>query len=200
MSVHVIDDDEDVRESLAMALGARGLSVRTYASAEDFRVRLVTAPAGCVIADVMMPGMTGLELLGLLAPRREEFPTIIVTGRGNVPMAVEALKGGAIDFFEKPVDPGVLFEAVQTALHRMRDQQAHRLERVDYRRRRAQLSPREREVLDRLVGGWSNKMIAREFSLSPRTVEAYRANLMAKMQAKTLSDLVRMGLLADELD
>lgn len=193
--VHVIDDDADVRDALTATLSVRGLAVQAYPSAQPFLDRLEQAIPGCVVTDVQMPGISGLDLLRALEDRLLAFPVIVLTGQADVPMAVEALKGGASDFLEKPVDGDALCAAVQAALARSADGAQQAAERAEVQRRVDALSPRERDVLGGLVAGQANKEIARNLGISPRTVEAYRASLMIKMQAESLSELVRMSLL-----
>jgi len=195
--VHVIDDDPAVRDSLAALMAATGHGVRTYESAQAFLDRLPTAQAGCVITDVQMPGMTGLELLRRMQGRLADYPTIVLTGAADVPLAVEALKAGASDFIEKPFEAEVLVRAVRTALQKLADKAQRSGEEATYAQRMAALSARERDILRGLLAGSSNKTIARELEISPRTVENYRANVMMKMQASSLSELVRMALLTD---
>jgi two-component system response regulator FixJ len=196
--VHVIDDDDAVRDSLAALLTATGHAVRTYPSAEAFLERLPTAGRGCVITDVQMPQMSGIELLRRMEGQLDEFPVIVLTGRADVPLAVEALKAGAQDFIEKPFEPAVILAAVRTALQRLARQAERGGQQADYAQRMQALSARERDVLRGLLAGWSNKTIARELDISPRTVENYRANVMMKMQASSLSELVRMTLITDK--
>ena len=196
--VHVIDDDEAVRDSLAMLLDAVGFSVTAHVSAAAFLDRLDRAPSGCIVTDVCMPEVSGLDLLRRLSDRLAQFPVIVLTGEADVPMAVEALKNGARDFIEKPYPPDAIIEAVSRALERMQADTGREMQRVETARRIAALSAREREVLQGLLDGASNKEIARELGISPRTVEAYRANLMMKMGADSLSELVRMALEARE--
>jgi two-component system, LuxR family, response regulator FixJ len=194
--VHVIDDDEAMRQSLAFLLGTAGMEVETYESAEAFLAVAPTIKAGCVVTDVRMPGLSGVELLRQLRDRKFAIPVIIITGHGDVPLAVEAMKIGAADFLEKPFDDEILLASVRSALDRL-DQDHKRLaERSDIESRLAALSNRERDVLEGLVAGLANKQIAYDLGISPRTIEIYRANLMTKMQAASLSDLVRMALIA----
>jgi two-component system, LuxR family, response regulator FixJ len=194
--VHVIDDDEAMRQSLAFLLGTAGMEVETYESAEAFLAVAPTIKAGCVVTDVRMPGLSGVELLRQLRDRKFAIPVIIITGHGDVPLAVEAMKIGAADFLEKPFDDVILLASVRSALDRL-DQDHKRLaERSDIESRLAALSNRERDVLEGLVAGLANKQIAYDLGISPRTIEIYRANLMTKMQAASLSDLVRMALIA----
>jgi two-component system, LuxR family, response regulator FixJ len=195
-TVYVIDDDEAVRESLAFLLASARVPVRTFDSAQAFLASLADLDPGCVITDVRMPGMDGLELLQQLRAKRVQLPVIVVTGHGDVPMAVEAMKIGAADFLEKPFDDDVLLASVRAALNR-HEKDAHReAERKQVLDRMAALSTRERQVFDALVQGHPNKVIAFDLGISPRTVEIYRANVMTKMHANSLSDLVRMGLVA----
>lgn len=196
--VHVIDDDEAVRDALAALLRSAGHQVETYPSAVHFLHGLERARPGCVVTDVRMPQMTGLELLRRLQAREATFPVIVLTGEADVPMAVEALKGGAADFIQKPFEDEVILSSIGGALSRLQDGIHRRSEGAAYARRIADLSTRQRQVLEGIVAGRSNKMIAIELGISPRTVEVYRANIMAKMQADSLSELVRMALLAEE--
>lgn len=192
--VHVIDDDDAVRDSLAMLLDAVGFQVTAYASATAFLDGLDGAPSGCIVTDVCMPEVSGLDLLRRLSDRLGQFPVIVLTGEADVPMAVEALKNGARDFIEKPYPPDAIIAAVRQALARMEADSSRDAQRSATAQRIAALSAREREVLQGLLDGASNKEIARDLGISPRTVEAYRANLMMKMGADSLSELVRMAL------
>lgn len=196
--VHVIDDDDAVRDALSVLLGSAGLAVRSYSSAPAFLSGLDRLNRGCVITDVQMPEMTGLELLSQLTGRSNDFPVIVLTGLGDVPMAVEALKNGASDFIEKPFDSQVLLTAVQNALTRLQTQQTRSNAVADYAQRIEGLTARERDVLKGIVAGASNKEVARELGISPRTVESYRASIMVKMQAGSLSELVRMVLRVED--
>ena len=195
--VHVIDDDVDVRQSLAFLLSTAGLAVRIHESAVAFLKALPDAQQGCVVTDIRMPEMDGLELQRRLAELKAGFPVIVMTGHGDVPMAVEAMKAGAVDFIEKPFDDETLLSAIRSALDRhVRDRE--REERVATIRKRLEaLSNRERDVLRGLAAGKANKVIAYDLGISARTVEVYRANVMTKMQADSLSELVRMVLLAE---
>ena len=197
--VHVIDDDEALRESLAFLLETAHFEVRTYDSALRFLEALRHAEPGCIITDVRMPGMSGLELLRQLATLESTFAVIVITGHGDIPLAVEAMKLGAVDFLEKPFDDNALIAAVRSALSRRERDLERDSEKLEIHSRIAALSNRERQVLEGLVAGHANKTIAFDLGISPRTVEIYRANLMTKMQASSLSDLVRMTLMAGML-
>jgi len=194
--VHVIDDDEAVRQSLVFLLGTAGLEVRTYDSATAFLDALPNVVAGCVITDVRMPVVGGLELLRRLRKLKLAVPVIVITGHGDVPLAVEAMKMGAADFLEKPFDDEALLASVRSALNALDRDRKREVERSEIKTRLSGLSSREREVLEGLVAGQANKQIAHALGISPRTIEIYRANLMTKMQAASLSDLVRMAMIA----
>ncbi len=195
--VHVIDDDAGVRQSLAFLLTASGFTVRVHESAVAFLAVLPEAREGCVITDIRMPQMNGLELQRRLGELGAGLPVIVMTGHGDVPLAVEAMKAGAVDFIEKPFDDEVLLSAVRAALARRARESARDARALEIQGRIKRLSARERDVLDRLVAGKANKVIAFELGISPRTVEIYRANVMTKMQADSLSELVRMALIED---
>lgn len=192
--VHVIDDDDAVRDSLVTLLDASGFEVSAYASATLFLDGIETTPSGCVVTDVCMPQMSGLDLLRELSDRLPLFPVIVLTGEADVPMAVEALKNGALDLIEKPYSAETIVAAVRQAMTQLAVHSDRESRRSEAAERMAALSAREREVLAGVVKGHSNKEIARELGISPRTVEAYRANLMMKMDADSLSDLVRMAI------
>jgi two-component system, LuxR family, response regulator FixJ len=198
--VHVIDDDEAVRESLSFLLRTANVTVRTYDSALAFLNAVGEPGSGCIIADVRMPDMTGIELLGRLRANKIGIPVIVITGHGDVPLAVEAMKAGAADFLEKPFDDDIILTAVRAALSRYHDDSRRELERAEIDKKLQILSRRELQVLEGLVNGLPNKTIAYEHSISPRTVEVYRANVMTKMQAKSLSELVRMALIGGVLN
>jgi len=193
--VHVIDDDEAVRHSLAFLLATAGIDVQTYDSATGFLDVAPELNAGCIITDVRMPELSGIDLLRRLRELKLAVPVIVITGHGDVPLAVEAMKIGAIDFLEKPFDEEVLLASVRFALNAVDREQKREAERSEIEGRLAGLSNRERDVLEGLVAGHANKQIAYDLGISPRTIEIYRANLMTKMRAASLSDLVRMALI-----
>jgi len=197
--VHLIDDDDGVRQSLAFLLTTAGLAVRVHESAAAFLKMLPKAQPGCIVTDVRMPEIDGLELQRRLQAAGAKFPVIIMTGHGDVPLAVQAMKAGAIDFIEKPFDDERMISAIRAALD-LHDKQGYRdAEIAETQARLRTLSPRERDVLDGLLAGHPNKVIAHELGLSPRTVEVHRANVMTKMRTGSLSELVRMALVAGVL-
>ena len=197
--VHVIDDDDAMRESLAFLLKAAKVDVATYESADAFLAALQGLKGGCVVTDVRMPGMSGLDLLKRLREMKNPIPVIVITGHGDVPLAVEAMKFGASDFLEKPFDDDVLLSAVRAALSDDAASQEDQALRAAVLQRLESLSARERQVLEGLVAGHPNKTIAYDLGISPRTIEIYRANVMTKMEASSLSELVRMALNAGVL-
>ncbi len=192
---HVIDDDDDARESLAFLLSTADVPTETYPSARAF-LEVAEEVAGVVVTDVRMPEIDGLELVRRLKAQGVTLPVIVMTGHGDVPLAVEAMKAGVIDFIEKPYDDETMLGAIRAAMSRRDESQTRSDERAELGRRIESLSPRERQVLDGLVAGKANKVIAYDLDISPRTVEIYRAHVMTKMQAQSLSELVRMALLA----
>ena len=194
--VHIVDDDEAVRQSLAFLLSSTGLAVRLYDSAAAFLDGFQGAQEGCLITDLRMPGMTGLELLHELKAKACVLPAIVITGHGDVPLAVEAMKAGAIDFIEKPFDEEAILSAVRSALDHAQREERGGEDRAAVAAKLASLSERERQVLEGLISGHPNKTIAYNLGISPRTVEVYRSNLMTKMEAKSLSELIRMAILA----
>jgi two-component system, LuxR family, response regulator FixJ len=193
--VHVIDDDDAARDSLAFLLKTDNFSVHAYESARAFLDALPVREAACVITDVRMPEMTGLELLRQLRARGNSWPVIVMTGQADVPVAIEAIKSGAVDFIEKPYDADVLLAAVRAALGGQTGN-AGNAQRIDTQRRLAALSPQERQVVEALVEGRPNKTIAYDLGLNAHTIEVHRASVMTKMQANSLSHLVRMVLLS----
>lgn len=194
--VHVIDDDEAMRDSLCFLLGTSGLAVRAFPSASAFLEALPGVGDGCVVTDIRMPGMSGLELVRVLRGMRPDLPVVVMTGHGDIPMAVEAMKSGVVDFLEKPFHEDAMIGAVRRALDGARNPARPAADSGPVLERMDSLAPRERQVLDGLVAGKPNKVIAFDLGISVRTVEVYRANVMTKMQAASLSELVRMVLLA----
>lgn len=192
--VHIIDDDAAVRDSLRFMLESADRSVRDYDSAQALLAKLGEIEPGCIITDVRMPGMNGLELIAKLKEKGAAHPVIVLTGHADVALAVEAMKAGVVDFLEKPFNEGALLKAVELALERSKDQTHRSAEQAEIEMRIARLTPRELDVFEAIVAGESNKSAAIKLGISPRTIEIYRANVMEKMQAGTLSDLVRMAL------
>ena len=194
--VYVIDDDDSARHSLEFLLDVAGIRVRSFPSADVFLKASPPLANSCVITDVRMPGMSGVELVEALRARGVGAPFIIITGHADVPLAIRAMKAGAADFIEKPFDEHAILSAIRRALADSAEDEEFARERHEINERLALLSKREREVVDGLVAGKANKIIAYDLEISPRTVEVYRANAMMKMQARTLSDLVRMSTIA----
>jgi two-component system response regulator FixJ len=194
--VHVVDDDDAVRDSLSFVLEMHNLAVRTYPSGEAFLEQVGSAAEGCLVTDVRMPGMSGLDLVRRLKDLASELPVIMITGHGDVPLAVEAMRAGVVDFLEKPFENEALLKSIDLAL----EVRAGRAQEGDQRRRFEQLltglSPRETDVLRGVIAGKMNKIIAHELGISIRTVEVYRANVMSKTNANSLSELVRMAMVA----
>ena len=197
-SVYVIDDDPAMRDSLDFLLVAAGFSVRIFESAQVFLNELQGLEVGCVVTDIRMPGMDGMELLRQLngASGVRRLPIIVMTGHGDVPLAVEAMKLGALDFLEKPFEDDSLIGMIEIALSQNDGGSRSDAVTAEMAVRVASLTQRERQVMQGLVSGQSNKVIAREYDISPRTVEVYRANVMTKMQAGNLSELVRFAIRA----
>ena len=192
--VYVIDDDDAMRDSLDFLLSSANFHVSLFESASNFLDALATIDFGCVVSDVRMPGIDGIELLKRLKAGGSLFPVVIMTGHGDVPLAVEAMKLGAMDFLEKPFEDDRLIGMIETALKQAEPSIKSEAVTIEIQSRLASLSPRERQVMDGLVAGLSNKLIAREYDISPRTIEVYRANVMTKMQAASLSELVRLAM------
>ena len=197
--IHLIDDDEALRESVAFLLRAADFEVKGFSSAQAFLASLPDASLSCVITDVRMPDMSGIELIRRLKDLKVDVPVIVITGHGDVALAVEAMKLGATDFFEKPFNDDLLLASVRGALQEQAHNTKRHAERAEIEQRLARLSAREKDVLTGLIEGRANKQIAFDLGISPRTVEIYRANLMTKMQADSLSDLVRMALIVEML-
>ncbi len=193
-TVYVIDDDPAMRDSLDFLLDSAGFKVTLFDSALSFLDAIPGLGFGCVVSDVRMPGLDGIDLLKRLKDDKKLLPVIIMTGHGDIPLAVEAMKLGAIDFLEKPFEDERLLTTISTALSRAVDERKGEAVAADIASRIAALSPRERQVMDGLVAGLSNKLIARDYNISPRTIEVYRANVMTKMQAGSISELVRLAM------
>ena len=196
--VHVVDDDAAVRDSVAFLLSSDGLDARSYEGAAALLARSGGLETGCIVTDIRMPEMNGLEMVVELKRRGVPHPVIVLTGHADVALAVRAMKAGVVDFLEKPFEDEALLRAVRAALSRSEDTAVREKERAEIAQRVEQLTAREREVFDAVVAGDSNKAAALKLGISPRTVEIYRANVMTKMQADTLSDLVRMALQLDQ--
>jgi len=194
--VYVIDDDEAMRDSLNFLLDSADFNVTLFETALSFLDALPGLDFGCVVSDVRMPGLDGIELLKRMKAGNSTFPIVIMTGHGDVPLAVEAMKLGAVDFLEKPFEDDRLIGMIQTALSESESGSKSEALSADMAARVASLTQRERQVMQGLVTGQSNKTIAREYDISPRTVEVYRANVMTKMQAGNLSELVRFAIRA----
>lgn len=194
--VHLIDDDEAVRTSLSFVLEMADLPNRAYGSAQEFLDAAGSLDSGCIVTDVRMPGMSGIELVRKLRERGDSIPVIVITGHGDVPLAVEAMRAGAMDFIEKPFEHDVLLASIRSALNAHARTDEDRAERRRFEQMLTGLSGRERDVLRGVIAGKLNKVIAFELGISPRTVEVYRANVMSKTGASGLSELVRIALLA----
>jgi two-component system response regulator FixJ len=194
-TVFIVDDDAAIRDSLRMMLEMSGYTVRDFASAQSF-LSDGDLQGGCLIVDVRMPGMGGLELQEELARRKATIPVIVITGHGDVPLAVRAMRAGAMDFVEKPFDEERMLQSVADALAAGQRAQSRAAEAQEARDLLNQLTPREREILDQLVKGHANKVVAHQLGISPRTVEIHRASIMEKLQARNLSNVVRTALAA----
>ena len=194
LTVFVVDDEEEVRDAMKRLMNSVGLTVETFASAEDFLAQFDPARPGCLLLDVRMKGMSGLDLQKRLALEEVQPLIIIITGHGDVPMAVRAVKAGAVDFIEKPFNEQVLLDCVHRAIELDGEQRGRVLQLADISARLECLTPRESEILDLVIAGKRNKVIADELGISQSTVESHRARVMEKMQAGSLSDLMRMML------
>lgn len=194
-TVHIVDDEEPVRKSLAFLLTMAGFTVRVHESATTFVEAAPSIRNGCLVTDLRMPDMSGVELLRQLGAMPAHIPSIVITGHGDVPMAVAAMKAGALDFIEKPFEDEVLIEAIKRAAAKLSSEPGGE-DVAAIRARLERLSEREREVLSGVVAGLPNKTIAYDLDISPRTVEVHRANVMSKMEARSLPELVRMALAA----
>lgn len=193
-TVFVVDDDDAMRNSLEWLIETEGHRVETFGSAQAFLDAYYPGRSGCLLLDVRMPGMSGLELQEHLRQQQIRIPVVIITGHGDVPMAVKAMKAGALDFIEKPFDDDTLLATIQRALEIDASQRLQQAGRAEYATRLAQLTPREHEVMLMVTDGKSNKEIANELGVSAKTVEAHRARVMEKMEAHSLAELVRMVL------
>lgn len=198
--IYVIDDDDAMRDSLNFLLDSSGYSVTLFDDAQRFLEALPDLAFGCIVSDVRMPGIDGIELLKRMKAQHSPFPILIMTGHGDVPLAVEAMKLGAVDFLEKPFEDDRLIAMIETAIRQAEPAAKSEAIAQDLAARVASLSPRERQVMEGLVAGLSNKLIAREYDISPRTIEVYRANVMTKMEASSLSELVRLAMRAGMLN
>lgn len=194
--VHIVDDEEPVRKSLAFLLTMAGFTARVHESATRFLAAAPGLGKSCLVTDLRMPDMSGLELLTRLGEAGAMLPTIVISGHGDVPMAVAAMKAGALDFIEKPFEDEVLVAAIKRAAERIGQAAPAADDAAGIHERIAQLTERERQVLEAVVAGLPNKTIAYDLEISPRTVEVHRANVMSKMQARSLPELVRMTLAA----
>lgn len=194
--VHVVDDDPAIRDSLAFLLDTADLVSRTYESAAALLAEAANLAPGCIVTDVRMPDMNGLEMVRRLSEMGVRHPVIVMTGHADVPLAIEAVRAGVKDFIEKPFDDEALLSSIRSALADQAGSAEREGQDAEVRDRLASLSARERQVLEGLVAGRANKVIAYDLEISPRTVEVYRANVMTKMQARSLSELVRMTILA----
>jgi FixJ family two-component response regulator len=192
-TVFVVDDDESVRNSLRRLLQSVGLAVEVFPSAQAFLDRARSDAPGCLVLDVQLPGLSGLELQTELADTDAPLPIVFLTGHGDIPMSVKAMKAGAVEFLTKPFRQADLVHAIRNALERDRAARQERLELAELRRRHETLTPRERDVMRRIVAGMMNKQIAAEFGTSESTVKEQRAQVMLKMQVATLPDLVRVA-------
>lgn len=202
-TIYIVDDDEAVRDSLAALLAANGHRTKTFSSGNEFLGALEPSWRGCIVLDVRMPGLSGPQVQEELAVRKSRLPVIIVTGHGDLPMAVRAMKAGAADFIEKPFEEKVIFESIENALAAAEQIHGEGVAEADLSRRIKQLTPREHEVLVQVAAGHPNKVIAHTLDISSRTVEIHRARVIEKMSARNLSHLVRLtiraGLLPDEI-
>ncbi|WP_413993415.1 response regulator FixJ [Labrys okinawensis] len=198
--VFIIDDDAAMRDSLEFLLGAAHFTVTAFESAAEFLEALPHLGFGCVVTDIRMPGIDGIELLRRLKAKSKKLPVVVMTGHGDVPLAVEAMKLGAIEFLEKPFEDDRLVSALRMAFEQSIKNAKVSGDTADLAMRLASLSPRERQVMEGLIAGLSNKMIAKNYDISPRTVEVYRANVMTKMQAANISELVKLAIRAGAIE
>lgn len=194
--VYLVDDEEAIRKSAGFVLSRAGFKVQTYGSGVEFLKQAKAAPPGCVLLDVRMPDMDGLEVQAAMAERGIAMPIIVLTGHGDVTTAVQAMKAGAVEFLEKPFEKAALLDALERAFARLERRGSRELEEREARTRIAALTPREREILEGLAKGYPNKTIAYDLGCSSRTVEVHRASLMQKLDVHSLSDLLRIAIAA----
>jgi two-component system response regulator FixJ len=194
--VHLVDDDEAIRHSASFMLRHAGYTVKTYKDGIAFLDAVTADMEGCILLDVRMPGMDGLAVQAMLKQRGIKMPVIILTGHGDVPVAVEAMKGGAIEFLEKPYEKAALVRSIQNAFEQLENQSVSDLRSVEAQSKLTKLTPREREVLECLVDGLTNKAIADVLFISPRTIEIHRSNMMEKLEADSLSAALRIAFVA----
>ena len=195
--IYIVDDDAAVRDSLAVLLSTAGLKVETYATGEEFLDAWSPAAAGCLVLDIRMPGISGLDLLEQLASRKSRIPVVIITAHGDIKIAVKAMKLGAADFIEKPFKYDVIIDSIRNALQRKEEERSSEILVDAYLERLTLLTEREREIHDHMVQGEPNKVIASKLDISPRTVEIHRAHVMEKLQVRNLSQLVKFAILAN---
>ena len=196
-TVFIVDDDSAMRDSLGFLIGSVGRKVETYSSAEEFLAAYDNERPGCIVLDVRMPGLSGLELMEKLGEDRFAPPVVLITGHGDIPMAVRALKAGAFDFIEKPFSDQVLLERIQQALQQDNSDRASEHDRSDIERRASRLTSRENQVFELVVDGKPNKVVASDLGLSQKTVEVHRAHVMEKMRAESFADLVKMAVVLE---
>ncbi len=195
-TVFVVDDDPAIRESLRWLIESVGLNVKILTTAQEFLETYDPTMSGCLVLDIRMPGMSGLDLQNELVARRINIPILIITGHAEVPVAVHAMKAGALDFIEKPFSDQLLLDRIRRAIEKDAEVRLADSQQAEVAARLAQLTPREREVMNLVITGKANKVIASELGLSPKTVEVHRAHVMKKMQVDSLADLVRVGMLS----
>lgn len=196
-TVFVVDDDQAIRNSLKWLIESVGMKVEAYESADEFIDNYYPGRSGCLLLDVRMPGMSGLDLQEYFVSEGIRIPVIIITGHGDVPMAVRAMKAGAVDFIEKPFNDEVLLDSIRNALTLEAEQRMEQAQRAEIAARLAHLTPRELEVMEMVTNGKSNKEIASSLGVSSKTVEAHRARVMEKMEAESLAELVKMAIVAN---
>jgi FixJ family two-component response regulator len=197
-TVFIIDDDEAMRDSLGLLMRSVGINYETYSNAQSFLENYEESRSGCLLLDIRMPGMSGLDLQQKLQEMDAELPILFITGHGDVPMAVEAMKKGAVDFFQKPFRDQALLDRISQVMTQLNDNQKKQAERQQIRSRLERLTTRENEILNLVVQGVGNKVIAADLGISQRTVELHRAHVMQKMQADSLAQLVQMVMLTEQ--